>query len=160
MKQISAILILLLLALSCNNKEKSRPEDKSDLKELSQKVEFDKVSDTSYIKNGNEPTHRITHLKNKNENLILFKRIATNENGEESLSILDTLSIKNIDDTFYITIGYCEMKNASPEEIIAIVERTKEDTIQTIVRAWKANSQTRRIENINNLNALTCVNEF
>ena len=160
MKQISAILILLLLALSCNNKEKSRPEDKSDLNELSQKVEFDKVSDTSYIKNGNEPTHRITHLKNKNENLILFKRIATNENGEENLSILDTLSIKNLDDTFHITIGYCEMKNASPEEIIAIVERTKEDTIQTIVRAWKANSQTRRIENINNLNALTCVNEF
>jgi len=160
MKQVSTLLILLLLILSCNNKDKKISEDKSDLKELSQKVEFDKVSDTSYIKNGNEPTHRITHLKNKNENLILFKRIATNEIGEENLSILDTLSIKNLDDIFYITIGYCEMKTASPEEIIAIVERTEKDTIQTIVKAWKANSQTRKIENINNLNALTCLNEF
>ena len=92
--------------------------------------------------------------------MILFKRIAINEKGEENLSILDTLSINNLDDIFYITIGYCEMKDATPEEIIAIVEGTEKDTIQTIVKAWKANSQTRRIENINNLNALTCLNEF
>ena len=52
------------------------------------------------------------------------------------------------------------MGNSTPEEIIAIVERTDKDTIQTIAKAWKANSETRKIESIKNLKALTCLNEF
>lgn len=160
MKQIGAILIVILLISGCNKKIEKNPENESDLKEISIDEEYEKVSDTAYIKNGSQLTHRIIHLKNGNKNLILFKRISVQDNGEEEQSVLDTLSIKNLDSIFFITIGYCKMKTATPEEIIAIVEKTEKDTIQTIVKAWKANSHTRKIENIKNLNALTCLNEF
>ena len=160
MKHLSIILILSFLILSCKNESKLTKETKSDFKELSDFKDYNKYTDTSYAKNGNEPTHRITHLKKNNDNLVLFKRIIINEKGVENQTILDTLSIKNLDNIFYITIGYCEMENSTPEEIIAIVERTDKDTIKTIAKAWKANSETRKIENIKNLGALTCLNEF
>ena len=160
MRQLSTILFLLFLLGSCNNRKDLNSKVESDSNELSDYKNYEKVSDTSYAKNSVEPTHRITHLKKNGENLILFKRISVGEDGNENQTILDTLAIKNIDPHFYITIGYCEMTNSAPEEIIAIVERTEKDTILIIAKAWIANSETRKIENLKKLNTLTCLNEL
>ena len=156
MKEVSSILIFLFLIISCNNKAENKPE----LIRYSNYENYEKVSDTSYIKIGTEPTHRITHLKKGSENLILFKKISLDQHNNENQTILDTLSINNLNDVFTITIGYCEMTNSTPEEIIAVVEQTEKDSIQTIVKAWKANSVTGKIENIKHVNAIACLNEL
>ncbi len=155
-----SILLILCLILSCNNNKDLSPGDQSDFRELSHYKDYAKIADTSYVKDGVEPTHRITHLKNNRENLILFKRISFKGNGNEHQTILDTLSIRNLDGIFSISIGYCEMPDSAPEEIIAIVERTKKDTIQTIAKAWKANARSGKIEKIQDLNTLMCLSEF
>ncbi|MCM8568552.1 hypothetical protein NE848_04130 [Gramella jeungdoensis] len=168
MRQLITILILSLLIAGCENKKKSLSNNKTDLfeksfsdfKDLSVFEEYDKITDTSYAKNGFDSTHRITHIQRKDENILLFNKIALDENYEEHYSIIDTLKIKGLNSNTYISVGYCEMENTLPEEIIAILRRTEKDTIQEILKAWKANSESKMIEEIKDITKLTCLNEY
>lgn len=167
MRPPALILMILLLILSCQNSKKSELEKEndvfeqsfSDYKELDILKDYQKVTDTSYIKNGMEPTHRITHFRKNEKNLILLSSITFDDNYQEVLLPLDTLIIPNLEHNTYITIGYCEKNNMLPEEIIAIVEKTDRDTIQKVMRAWKANTIKRKIEGIKNLNDMFCLNQ-
>lgn len=161
-----ALSLLILLTLSCKDSN-SHSNEKSDLFNISysdyKKVQllkdYKKVSDTSYVKEGNEPTHRITELRKDDKTLILFSKIKFDKENKEVHTILDTLQIKNLNHDQWITIGYCEMENTLMEELIAIVEKTEKDTIQKIDKAWKANAQTNKIEPIKNVENIICLNE-
>lgn len=167
MRQLITILILSLLIVSCENKKKSisnnRPDlfekSFSDFKELPVFEEYEKINDTSYAKDGFDPTHRITHIQRNDENILLFNKITLDENYQENYSIIDTLKIKGLNRNAYISVGYCEMENTLPEEIIAVVSRTEKDTIQEILKAWKANSKSKKIEEIKDLTKIKCLNE-
>ncbi len=167
MRPQALILMILLLILSCENSKRSELEKEndvfeqsiSDYKELAILKDYQKVSDTSYIKNGMEPTHRITHFRNNEENLILLSNITFDENYQEVLLPLDTLIIPNLENNTYITIGYCEKNNMLSEEIIAIVEKTNRDTIRKVLRAWKANSSKSEIEEIQDIEDIFCLNQ-
>lgn len=159
-------IILFFLITSCKNAN-SNSNDNSELfdiafsehKNVEYLQDFEKISDTSYVKSGNEPTHRITELKKNDKTLILFSKIQLDTERNEVYSILDTLQVKNLRSDQRITIGYCEVENSLMEEIIAIVERSDKDTIRNIIKAWKANSSTNKIELIENLANITCLNE-
>jgi len=154
--------------MSCENKKKSSSSNETDLmeksfsdyKELSVFKDYDKITDTSYAKDGYDSTYRITHIKRNKENIVLFNKISLDENYQEHYSIIDTLKIKNLNSNTYISIGYCEMENSLPEEIITILRRTEKDTIQEILTAWKANSESKKIEEIKDITKLTCLNEY
>jgi len=45
------------------------------------------------------------------------------------------------------------------EQTIAIAERTVHDTLQKIIMVWKANSITGKIEKIEDLKVLICLNQ-
>ena len=168
MRQQIIILTLSLLITGCENKKKSLSNKETDLmersfsnfKELSVFEEYDKIKDTAYAKDGLDLTHRITHIRRNQENIVLFNKITLDENYQEHYSIIDTLKIKDLKNDTYISIGYCEMENTLPEEIIAILRRTEKDTIQEILKAWKANSETKKIEKIKDIIKLKCLNEF
>ncbi|QYA26937.1 hypothetical protein G3I01_16025 [Gramella sp. MT6] len=159
--------MILLLILSCQNSKRSELEKEndvfeqsfSDYKELAILKDYQKVTDTSYIKNGMEPTHRITHFRKNEKNLILLSSITFDDNYQEVLLPLDTLKIPNLEQDTYITIGYCEMSNMLPEEIIAIVEKTDRDTIQKVMRAWKADYSKSEIEEIQDIEDIICLNQ-
>ncbi len=168
MRKLITLLTISLLILSCQNKKKTSSNSQSDIfkesfsnfKELAVFEDYDKITDTSYVKNGFDPTHRITQINRNNENILLFNKITLDENYNENYSILDTLIIKNLEEETYISVGYCETKNSLPEEIIAILRRTNKDTIQEILKAWKANSETQKIEELKNFKNLTCLSEY
>ncbi|WP_157717360.1 hypothetical protein [Christiangramia echinicola] len=168
MRKLITILTLSLLIMSCENKKKSSSSNETDLmeksfsdfKELSVFQEYDKITDTSYAKDGYDSTHRITHIKSNEENIVLFNKITLDENNQEHYSIIDTLKIKDLKNDTYISIGYCEIENTLPEEIIAILRRTEKDTVQEILKAWKANSETKKIEEIKDFTKLKCLNEY
>ena len=154
--------------MSCENKKKSLSSNETDLteksfsdfKEFSIFEKYDKITDTSYAKDGYDPTHRITHIKRNEENIVLFNKVTLDENYQEHYSIIDTLKIKDLKDDTFISVGYCEMESTLPEEIIAILRRTEKDTIQEILKAWKANSETKKIEEIKDITELKCLNEY
>ena len=154
--------------MSCENKKKSSSSNETDLmeksfsdyKELSVFKDYDKITDTSYAKDGYDSTHRITQIKRNEENIVLFNKITLDQNDQEHYSIIDTLKIKDLKNDTYISIGYCEIDNALTEEIIAILRRTEKDTIQEVLKAWKANSETNKIEEIKDFTKLKCLNEY
>ena len=168
MRKLALIFILSLLSLSCKNSGKSDSHKEnegldqaySDYKELALLKDYYKISDTSYVKNGIEPTHRITQLQKNNETLILFNKISFDKEYQEVYRIIDTLKINDLKSNTFVTIGYCENNNLLPEEIIAIVEKTNNDTIQKIIKAWRANSNSQKIEKIEDLNNLICLNDY
>lgn len=168
MRQLITLLTLSLLIVSCENKKKSLSNNQTDLfeksfsdfKELPVFEEYDKITDTSYAKDGFDSTHRITHIQRNDENILLFNKITLDENYQEYYSIIDTLQIKDLKDDTYISIGYCEMENTLAEEIIAILRRTEKDTVQEILKAWKANSESKKIEEIKDISKLRCLNEY
>ena len=160
-------LLLILLIVSCNESNWNS-DDKTDLFKISYSdykrvdllKEYEKISDTSFLKSGYDPTHRITELKKGDETLILFSKIELDNERKEIYSILDTLQIKNLTQVQMMTIGYCEVENSLMEEIIAIVSKTdiNKDTIHKINKAWKANAQSNKIEPIKNSDVMFCFN--
>jgi len=119
--------------------------------------DYEKVSDTAYIKSGSYNSHRITQLKKNETILILFAKIKVDENTEEeNITVIDTLVIRDIKKNQKVTIGYCETESYLMEEIITIVEKTKRDTIQNVVKTWVANHETNRIEPMDNSKILFC----
>lgn len=81
------------------------------------------------------------------------------DNRNEIKSILGTLRINSLNENLFITIGYCEFENILMEQTIAIAERTVHDTLQKIIMVWKANSITGKIEKIEDLKVLICLNQ-
>jgi hypothetical protein len=159
--------LLILFILSCKNKN-SHSDDKidlfrisySDYKEVDLLQDYKKVSDTSYIKSGLDVTHRITELERNGKRLIIFAKINyAKDEYKQIYNILDTLQINNLGKDLKVTIGYCEVENSLMEEIIAVVEKTDKDSIQKIVKAWKANDKNNKIESIENSEIIFCFNE-
>ena len=153
MRPLLLFLLTLFLISSCDDAQKRKPQvgentrllgiSYQNYKEIPYLKNYEKVSDTSFIAKGSkgifESTHRITELKENEHTLILFSKIALDNERHEIRSILDTLRINDLDKKLHITIGYCESENILMEQTIAIVEKTKNDTIQKIISIWKAN---------------------
>jgi hypothetical protein len=161
-------LLLILFILSCKNNNSHSDDDPvdlfsisySDYKEVDLLLDYKKVSDTAYIKSGLNVTHRITELERNGKRLILFAKITyAKDEHKQIYNILDTLQINNLHKNQKVTIGYCEVENSLMEEIIAVVEKTNRDTIQKIVKAWKANDKNNKIESIENPEIVFCFNE-
>ena len=131
----------------------------SDYKNVDLLKDYKKISDTAYPKSGFENTHRITQLEKNGTRLILFAKVKiAQDEYKETYNVIDTLKINNLSKNQKVTIGYCEAENSLMEEIIAIVEKTDRDTIQKIVKAWKANDENNKIEIIENSEISFCFN--
>lgn len=59
-----------------------------------------------------------------------------------------------------ITIGYCQINENNDENLIAIVEKIDSLKILNIRKVWAANTNTNKIEVVNNLNKINCINEW
>ena len=164
MKNLLIILTLLIFA-SCDDKEEKENHSIiglgfQDFKQLHQLAGYTKVSDTVIYKNNLDPQHGILHLRNQTNNLVIFKRIFRDAMENKRYKILDTLIIQNPRKPEGITIGYCQLNNDNDENIIAIVEFTSGLEIETIKKAWRANTSSNKIEVVNTVHGINCLNEF
>ncbi|WP_372937876.1 hypothetical protein [Seonamhaeicola sp.] len=130
-------------------------------KEIDKLSAYSKISDTTIYGNNSEPKHGILHLRDKKNNLIILKSITSDSKNENRIiKILDTLIIPNLDKPEIITIGYCQINENNDENLIAIVDKTDSLKIQNIRRIWRANTSTNKIETVENLNGINCLNEW
>ncbi len=121
---------------------------------------YEKISDTSFVDYGNEPTHRVTELKKDNKRIILFSKISLDKDRSEIYSLKDTLIILSLSSDQFVSIGYCYKSDLHEEEIISIVQKTDKRNIQKILKAWRANPKTEKIEELGSLENLDCINEY
>ncbi|WP_418514036.1 hypothetical protein [Corallibacter sp.] len=165
MKNLLFILTTLIL-LSCGNKTNKENHSIIGMKfqkfnEIERISDYTKISDTTIYGNNSEPKHGILHLRDKKNNLIIFKSITLDSKKENRLfKILDTLIIPNLNKPELITIGYCQINQNNDENLIAIVDKTDSLKIQNIRKVWTANTITNKIEAVNNLNGINCFNEW
>ncbi|TWO33942.1 hypothetical protein E1J38_003975 [Seonamhaeicola sediminis] len=165
MKNLLFVLISLIL-FSCGNKTNKKNHsiigmEFQKFKEIERFSNYSKISDTVVYGNYSEPKHGILHLRNKKINLIIFKSINfDSENENRIFRILDTLVIPKLNKHEVITIGYCQRNDNNNENLIAIVEKTDSLKIRNIRKVWTANTNTNKIEIVNNLNRINCFNEW
>lgn len=165
MKNLLFILISVILFSSSNKTNKKNHSiigmEFQKFKEIERLSSYSKISDTTVYGNNSEPKHGILHLRDKKNNLIIFKSITLDSKNENRIfKILDTLIIPNLDNHKLITIGYCQINEDNDENIIAIVDKTDSLKIQTIKKVWTANTSTNKIEIVNNLSGVNCFNEL
>lgn len=164
MKNVLFTLTLLIL-VSCGNKTGKKNHsligmEFQNFKQIDELENYIKVSDTVIYENNIEPKFGILHLQDKSTNLVVFKSITLDTIQNSTFKILDTLNIPSLKKSEFITIGYCYTNNGDDENIIAIVDKTDSLKIQNIKKVWKANTDFKKIERINNLNEISCFNEF
>jgi hypothetical protein len=164
MKKILIIFTLLVLA-SCGNTAVKKNHsligmEFQEFRQINQLKNYIKVSDTAIYENNMEPKYGILHLQNESTNLVVFKSSTLDSIQNLTFKILDTLAIPISKNSEFITIGYCAINNRNDENIIAIVEKTDRLKIQNIKKVWSANTVSRKIEIITNLNEISCNNEF
>ncbi len=121
---------------------------------------FEKVSDTTFYNSQPTAKYDILHLKDKNENLLLFNSIQIDSLNNKKYKILDVLKLPIQEDDLFITIGYCDKLNQNEGNIIALVKKTKDIKIQNIEALWLANTKTKVIEELNDVTGIECFNEF
>lgn len=164
MKNVLFILTLFIL-VSCDNKTSKKNHfligmEFQNFKQIDELENYIKVSDTVIYGNNEEPKFGILHLHDNSTNLVVFKSITLNTIPNSTFKILDTLIISNLEKSEFITVGYCYINNGYDENIIAIVDKTDSLKIQKIKKVWKANTYSKKIEKIYNLDEISCFNEF
>ena len=104
----------------------------------------------------------IGFFKDDNENIIYTfeKFLERDESGKAKYKILDTINIGKLKDNEIIVCRVCRQDEVFDSEIIAIVIADDKDVFDRIVKAWRADTKTGRFTKIENLNKITCENEW
>lgn len=121
---------------------------------------FKKVSDTSFTLSNSG--YRLTEIKKKSKTIILFSKINLKDEKDEikyTFTLLDTLQINSLADNNFVTIGYCELDGLIPEQIITLVQKSKKEYLEMIIKSWKVNEKTMKIEKIIDVSKMKCLNE-
>ena len=122
--------------------------------------DYAKVSDTTIYGNNYNPAYSILHLRNKSNNLVVFNSITHDLYNTRTYRLLDSLIIPNLYTPELITIGYCEKNQDRNENLIAIVDKSDSLLVEHIRHVWKADTNSKKIEKLKNLNGIKCYNEL
>ena len=165
MKYILFLLIILGL-LGCADKFK-KPligENFDKFNDIEYLARFKKVSDSSFYNYEEKPEHRLLHLKLEQKDLIVFSKTTFDSSQNTTQRVLDTLGFLNLGSNEGLTINYCEidLKSNNKGNIIALIQNTDGSNmfIEKVLKAWIANPDTEKIEPLNDIKNIQCLNEF
>lgn len=101
----------------------------------------------------------IDHVSRDSTNLIWFCKLTHRDSqGRPFLKILDVLVLPPIGEDEDLIMGNCHLADEFNPEIIAIVKFIESEVKSEIHRAWRANREKKKIEQISVEN-VTCLNE-
>lgn len=95
--------------------------------------------------------------------LIILEEIIKEPGDQKSkFRILDTLNIPKLNPDEIIAYATCRLDKKDDSEIIAIVKSHSSDDVEFyshIIKAWRADTKTKKIVPIKDLKGIDCVNE-
>ena len=127
----------------------------SDYKEIPALQAYSKVSDTTFLTEPDMKEYRITEIKNDTSHIVMFNELSHNAENNEVNTILDTLSLENMQEGEFISIGYCDYQGMQMPQIITKFNM-KNDSLSEIKRAWLANPSKMAFERIYELDSIGC----
>lgn len=169
MKRILVVLILTL-AFSCSKSKTKKESEKTIFNQVVERIEsldcfknFEMNSGTVLNYEKIEWKYASTVLQSENKRVVTFEEIIKSGISENKFQILDTIHINNLSEKEFISVGICENNGKSDSRIIALIERPENDydleKFTKIKKAWRANFETKKIEEIKNKKEIECINE-
>jgi hypothetical protein len=165
-QKIAIALILfssLIILTSCNTKKseyrKIIGQEYYSLREFKPFINFQEVGG-SFINRNESVAFTINHYQSGVINIIAFEKIADESQRRVKYSLLDILEISDLKQNQEIAYGNCRLNGKSDQEILAIYEASDQDVeyFTQILKAWRANTKTRKIEEIS-IKGIDCENE-
>lgn len=157
------ILCYSIFIISCNSRkseyQKIIGQEYYSLREFRPFVNFKEYGGT-YININDSSAFTLNHYKSGVNNVIAFEKIVDKSQRRVKYTLLDILEISDLKQNQYLGYGICRLNEIPDQEIIAIYESADMDVefYTHILKAWRANSKTRKIEEIS-INNLDCMNE-
>ena len=100
--------------------------------------------------------YSISQLKNHELNVLLLNKVLPGP--KSTFEIIDTLQIRNLRETEYISYQICRKDSVPDSEIIAIVLFDNAEYFSRVLKAWRANRKTGQIIEIET-KGIDCLNE-
>ena len=102
----------------------------------------------------------ISLFKDDNEDIICVftEHLEYDENGIPENKLLDTINIGILKDMEKLNYCSCRQDKIIDSEIIAIAIMEEKAFFNKIIKAWRADTKTGRIESIKNLKGIDCEN--
>ena len=157
---VQTIFIFTFSLFSCSSNQQT---DKNSifLKQYRDINEFECFKDFTQIGSAiigetNKFNFGITQIKDKELNVILFNKVVPGI--KSTFEILDTLQIRNLKETEYISYQLCRKDSINDSEIIAIVLFEDTEYFTKVLKAWRANRKTGKIIEIGTT-GIDCINE-
>ncbi|GAL81554.1 hypothetical protein [Algibacter lectus] len=175
--------ILIFLTFSCidNKKEKEiQPEEVVKSKPIkTEKNIFDfvfrDIKEIEYFSNFEVGTssvinfekskweYAISEMQNKQKRIIILEKIVETGKPEKKFQILDTIHINNFKTNEFMSFGVCQNNEKADSRIFTVIESSENDfdleIYTNIKKAWKANLETKKIEEISDISGVNCMNE-
>ena len=104
-----------------------------------------------------EANYVISLVTNRKQNVLLLDT-CINNNNHVRYKILDVVAIGSIPASQSIVVSGCRIKKKRDSNIIAVVKPEDKEYYTKVVRAWKVNRSTRKIE-LMSIKDIDCVNE-
>ena len=173
MKKLILLLFCSAFVFAC--KEKSKSEEKlpvkngifetgfSDYRELEALKDYEKQIDTLVYMGIEQDSYRLLNLKKDRNYLVLFYKVTgKNEQGTSQTiyQTLDTLMVNNLRQDERVTVGYCHHQDFYEGEILALVKGTGTTEVMEVVKVWRANPESEKIELLEDHDGLECINEY
>lgn len=189
MNRVLIYILLLLIFNCSDKKNKKEPEkvriEQNEIvisepkPEQIEKSIFDviyrEIKDLEYFKNYEIGTSSVINYKesrweyafvemiNKEKRIIILEKIIETGRPKKNYQILDTIHINNFKANEFTSFGVCFNKENFDPRIFTIIEKTDNDfdleTFSNIIKAWKANLEVKKIEELYELNDISCTNE-
>lgn len=143
-------------------KPKSVPKDNSifskryrDITEFECFTNYKEAGSTIIGNQGNQE-YGISQIKKGRLDILLLNRVYPGKKA--TFEILDTLQIRNLKNTEYISCQVCRKDKVQDSEIIAIVVYENKEYFSKVLKAWRANRKTGKITSIS-VKGIDCLNE-
>jgi hypothetical protein len=154
----------VLVLVGCSNQSTSKDSiiglEFQNYKQVDQLSNYTKISDTSVYEKNIEAKYGLLHLRKDSTNLIVFKSISLDTRQNRVFKILDTLVPFKTNSSEVITIGYCQFNKDKDENLIALVDKSEGSKVEKIYAVWRANTNSKKIESVKNLDGISCLNEW
>jgi hypothetical protein len=162
--------VILLGCQEVSKQEEGEVDDDSlsktsfkDHKEIEFLKGYEKISDTAINMGSAENNFRLMDLKEKKDHLVLFYKIVERDSisgKAHNKKVLDTLCVQKVTEDERLTIGYCFHDDFHEGEVIALVKQTDSLHVTYIVKAWRANPKSGKLEELKDHSDIRCLNEF
>lgn len=110
----------------------------------------------SYKNSNGEFEFAIALFQKENRYVVAFERLVREENNPKiKYEILDVVNIETGNKNESVTFGTCETEAGFDEQIIALVQSNADSA--KVLKAWRVNLQTERIDPIENTTNVSCM---